>query len=50
LSSFEQLCNLQEKNGLKLLPAKVPCVGYHNDCAASLFSSTHCSNFALTFG
>jgi hypothetical protein len=36
LNSFESLCNLQEKNGVNLLPAEVSGVSYRNDCAAAL--------------
>lgn len=37
LNSFESLCNLQEKNGVSLLPAEVSGVSYRNDCAALCF-------------
>jgi hypothetical protein len=37
LNSFGPLCNLQEKNGVDLLPAEVSGVSYRNDCAALCF-------------
>ncbi|CAF1015489.1 unnamed protein product [Rotaria sordida] len=37
LNSFEPLCNLQEKNGVNLLPAEVSGINYRNDCAALCF-------------
>ena len=37
LNSFESLCNLQEKNGINMLPAEVSGVSYRNDCAALSF-------------
>jgi hypothetical protein len=37
LNSFEALCNLQEKNGINLLPAESSGVSYRNDCAALCF-------------
>ena len=37
LNTMESLCNLQEKNGVNLLPAEVSGVSYRNDCAALCF-------------